>query len=147
MQKEGSVNRIRLLVGVALTVGVAVSILGAGALKAQDPLKMGTVLHRAALPSGKGMEGILVLREVPPGAEAGKHMQSGTEIAYILEGSFTVEVDGKPPVTLKAGESFHTSAGEVHNVKNASATDPGKALVFYVAKKGTPLEDLSKPAK
>jgi hypothetical protein len=35
----------------------------------------------------------------------------------------------------------------VHNVKNASPTAPGKALAFYVAKKGTVLEDLSVPAK
>jgi hypothetical protein len=38
-------------------------------------------------------------------------------------------------------------AGEVHNVKNASAREPGKALAFYIAKKGTPLEGLSAPAK
>jgi len=35
----------------------------------------------------------------------------------------------------------------VHNVKNASATAPGKALAFYVAKVGTPIEGLSVPVK
>jgi hypothetical protein len=38
-------------------------------------------------------------------------------------------------------------AGEVHNVKNASATAPAKALAFYIAKTGTPMEELSRPAK
>jgi quercetin dioxygenase-like cupin family protein len=50
-------------------------------------------------------------------------------------------------VTLKAGEAFQTKPGEVHNVKNASPTAPGKALAFYVAKKGAPLADLSIPVK
>jgi hypothetical protein len=35
----------------------------------------------------------------------------------------------------------------VHNVKNASKTEPAKALAFYVAKKGAKLEELSVPAK
>jgi quercetin dioxygenase-like cupin family protein len=74
-------------------------------------------------------------------------MQSGNEIVYILEGSVILEMQGKPPVTLKAGEAFQTKPGEVHNVKNASPTAPGKALAFYVAKKGAPLADISIPVK
>jgi hypothetical protein len=38
--------------------------------------------------------------------------------------------------------AFTTTAGEVHNVKNASRSAPAKALAFYVEKKGTKLEDL-----
>jgi quercetin dioxygenase-like cupin family protein len=66
---------------------------------------------------------------------------------YIQQGSVILEVQGKPPATLKAGEAFTTSAGEVHNVKNASATAPAKALAFYIAKKGAGLDDLAIPAK
>ena len=116
-------------------------------LSAQDPLKSGTVLQRTELVNAKGMEAILVLRDLPPGGESGKHTQSGNEIVYILEGSVILEVQGKPPATIKAGEAFHTVAGEVHNVKNASASAPGKALAFYIAKKGTTLEELSVPVK
>jgi quercetin dioxygenase-like cupin family protein len=137
------VKRIQIVVGVAL----ALSVLGSRVLSAQDPLKSGTVLRRAALTSAPGMEAILVLRDLPPGGESGKHTQSGNEVVYILEGSVVLEVQGKPAVTLKAGEAFSTAAGEVHNVKNASATAPGKALAFYIAKKGTALEGLSMPAK
>jgi hypothetical protein len=35
----------------------------------------------------------------------------------------------------------------VHNVKNASASAPAKALAFYVAKKGAAVEELALPAK
>jgi len=116
-------------------------------MSAQEQLKGGTVLQRTDVAGVKGTEAILVLRELPPGAESGKHTQSGTEIVYILDGSSTLEVAGKPPQTLKAGEAFSTTAGEVHNVKNASASAPAKALAFYIAKKGARLEDLSRPAK
>ena len=140
-------KRIHLLLGVVLAVGVALGVLGSRMLSAQEPLKTGTVLQRTELTSAKGMEAILVLRNLPPAGESGKHTQSGNEIVYILEGAVILEVQGKPPVTLKAGEAFYTVAGEVHNVKNASAKAPGKALAFYVAKKGTALEDLSVPVK
>lgn len=140
-------KRIQVLVSVLLMVGIAVGVLGSRMLSAQEQLRKGTILQRAELAGVKGKDAILVLRDLAPGAESGKHMQSGNEIVYILEGSVILEVQGKPPVTLKAGEAFQTKPGEVHNVKNASPTAPGKALAFYVAKKGAPLADLSIPVK
>ena len=140
-------KRTCLWLGLVLTVGVALGVFGNRLLSAQDPLKAGTVLARTELASAKGMEAILVLRDVPPGAESGKHTQSGNEIVYIAEGSISLEVQGKAPLTVKKGETFQTRAGEVHNVKNASASAPVKALAFYIAKKGTAIEGLSVPAK
>jgi quercetin dioxygenase-like cupin family protein len=140
-------KRTYFLLGITLAVGVALGVLGSRISSAQEALKSGKVLQRTDVAGVKGMEAILVLREVPPGAESGKHTQSGTEIVYILDGTVTLEVAGKPPQTLKAGEAFSTTAGEVHNVKNASPSGPTKALAFYIAKKGARLEDLSRPAK
>ena len=139
----------RMLFGFALFVVIAVSAMASQIASAADPdpLKAGTILQRTELASAKGMEAILVLREVPPGGESGKHTQTGNEIVYVLDGSITLEVQGKPAVTLKTGEAFTTGPGEVHNVKNASPTAPAKALAFYVAKKGATLEDLSLPVK
>lgn len=138
---------IRLWLGLVLAAGVVLGAFGNRLLSAQDPLKAGTILARTELASAKGMEAILVLREVPPGGASGKHTQSGNEIVYIVQGSVILEVQGKAPVTVKQGEAFQTAAGDVHNVKNASASEPTKALAFYVAKKGTALEGLSVPVK
>ena len=140
-------KRIDLLVGVALAMGLALGLLGSQTLSAQDTLKTGTVLQRTELKGSPGWEAILVQRVLPPGAESGKHTQGGNEIVYIQEGSVIFEAAGKPAQTLKAGEAFTTSAGEVHNVKNASSSAPVKALAFYVAKKGAKMEDLAVPAK
>jgi quercetin dioxygenase-like cupin family protein len=117
-------KRITFLVGVALTVVVVVCVSGSRMLSAQDNLKGGTVLQRTELKGAPGWEAILVQRILPPGAESGKHTQSGNEIVYIEEGSVTFEAQGKPAVTLKPGEAFTTVAGEVHNVKNASSSAP-----------------------
>ena len=140
-------KRTVVLISVALIIGMAIGVMGTQVLAGKEELAKGTVLQRAELAGVKGKEAVLVLRELPPGKESGKHSQSGTEIAYILEGSMTFEVQGKPPVTLKAGDSFQTGPRQVHNVKNASATGPAKVIVFYVVEKGKALADFSTPAK
>jgi len=105
------------------------------------------VLQRTELKNAPGWKAILVQRVLPPGAESGKHTQSGNEIVYIQEGSAILEVEGKAAQTLEAGERFSTVAGEVHKVKNASNSTPAKDLAFYIAKKGARLEDLAVPSK
>jgi quercetin dioxygenase-like cupin family protein len=142
-------KRINLLIGFTLVVGVTLGVLGSRMSSAQekDNLKGGKILQRIDLKGAPGWEAILVDRPLPAGAESGKHTQAGNEIVYIESGSVTFEAQGKPAKTLKPGESFTTVDGEVHNVKNASKTEPAKALAFYVAKKGAKLEELSVPAK
>jgi quercetin dioxygenase-like cupin family protein len=140
-------KRLYFMLAIALATGAVLGVLGSRRLNAQEGLKSGTILQRTDLASAKGMEAILVLREVPPGKESGKHTQSGNEIVYILDGSVVLDVQGKPPKTIKAGEAFTTGPGQVHNVKNASSSAPVKALAFYIAKKGAALEELAVPAK
>ena len=140
-------KRTAVLVSVAVVFGIAVGLVGTQVLAGKEELAKGTVLQRTELAGVKGKEAVLALRELPPGKESGKHTQSGIEVAYILEGSVTFEVQGKPPVTLKQGDTFQTGPRQVHNVKNASTTAPSKVLVFYVTEKGKALGDISTPAK
>ena len=135
-------KRIHFLLGLTLALGVVLGLLGSRMSSAEESWKGATVLQRTELKGATGQEGILVLRNMPPGVQSGNHTHPGNEIVYILEGSAIVAVQGKPPATLTPGESFSIVAGEVHNVKNASASAPAKALTFYVAQKGTSLQDL-----
>jgi len=140
-------KRSNFVLAAALAVVIALGLLGSRTANAQEPLKSGKVLQRTTLSGAPGWEAILVERDVPAGGESGKHTQGGNEIVYVETGAVILQVAGKPDQTVKAGEAFTTSAGQVHNVKNASSTEPTKALAFYVAKKGAKLEELSKPVK
>ena len=140
-------KRSGVVVSASAVVGLVIGLLGGSTLTAQDPLKSGTILKRTELAVAEGLEAILVLRDVPAGAESGRHTQSGNEIVYILEGSVVVQVEGKDDQTVATGEAFTTSKGEVHNVKNSSDSEPVQALAFYIAKKGASLEDLAVPAQ
>jgi quercetin dioxygenase-like cupin family protein len=122
-----------------LAVSIALGIAGNHSLNAQQQTVTRTILQQKALEGVAGKEVIMYRAEVVPGGAAGKHFHPGPELVYVLEGSLTLEPDGQPPVTLKAGESAHLPAKHIHNAKNASTTEPVKVMVFLVGEKGQPL--------
>ncbi|MDE2179944.1 MAG: cupin domain-containing protein [candidate division NC10 bacterium] len=131
-------KRTGLLLSLTLTVGIALGVIGTQVLNAQqEPMKR-TVLLKTPLTGIEGKEGMLVLVEFAPGAVTASHYHSGEELIYLLEGTVSMEVKGKLPVTLKSGNTFHLAPKQVHRVKNLSATTPAKALTFTIAEKGQP---------
>ena len=131
-------KRTGLLLGLTLTVGIALGVIGTQALNAQqEPMKR-TVLLKTDLAGIEGKEGVLALVEFAPGAATQPHYHPGEEMAYLLEGTVSLEVQGKSPITFKPGDTFHQPPKQVHRVKNLSSTMPAKALAFTIAEKGQP---------
>lgn len=85
-----------------------------------------------------GREAVVARVEVAPGGKAGRHTHPGDEISYVLEGEAQLLIDGQPPKTVKAGESFVIPAGVVHDAHNTS-TAPTKLVGVFVVEKGKPL--------
>jgi quercetin dioxygenase-like cupin family protein len=73
----------------------------------------------------------------------GRHSHPGEEIIYVLEGLLEYQVEGKPPVTLKAGDVLFIPAGRIHAAKNVGRSN-GAELATYVVEKGKPLLTLVK---
>jgi quercetin dioxygenase-like cupin family protein len=122
-------------------LAVAVLIVASGlalhvALSQQPGIKR-TDLQRHDL-SVPGREVIQVRVELAPGVSFPKHTHPGEEIIYVLEGSLEYEVEGKPPVTLKAGEVLFIPAGTVHAARNVGSGNAAE-LATYVVEKGKPL--------
>ncbi|MGB2660227.1 MAG: cupin domain-containing protein, partial [Pseudolabrys sp.] len=82
-------------------------------------------------------EAFQVRVDFDPGAAFGKHTHPGEEIIYVLEGSLEYEVEGKPPMTLKAGDVLFIPAGTIHAAKNVGS-GVAKELATYVLEKGKP---------
>ena len=85
-----------------------------------------------------GREVIQVLVEFAPGATFPRHAHPGEEIVYVVEGALEYQLDGKPPVTLKAGEVLFIPHGGVHAVRNVGSGSAAE-LATYVVEKGKPL--------
>jgi quercetin dioxygenase-like cupin family protein len=81
--------------------------------------------------------------DVAPGAATGRHTHPTPRFVYVVEGAVVLEMDGKPSQTFKAGQAFVEMPNQVHNFKNASTTEPAKALGFQYAAKGQPLQNSS----
>src|SRR5262249_8617235 len=105
--------------------------------QAQAPGIKRTDLQRHDL-SAPGREVIQVVVELGPGVLAPRHRHPGEEIIYVLDGALEYEVEGKPPVTLKAGDVLFIPAGVVHSARNVG-TGRGAELATYIVEKGKPL--------
>ena len=128
-------------------VMAAAVLLAAGALllqvaQAQQPGTKRTDLMRHDL-SAPGREVIQVLVDFGPGVVAPRHSHPGEEIVYVVEGVLEYQLDGRPPVTLKAGEVLFIPDGGIHAVKNVGG-GKGAELATYIVEKGKPLLTVAK---
>jgi quercetin dioxygenase-like cupin family protein len=83
-------------------------------------------------------EGVMAKVDIPPGATEGKHTHPADAFIFVLEGAVEQEIEGKPTVTLKAGDVVHIPANTVHCATNKGSA-PAKFAVVFVAEKGKPL--------
>ena len=93
--------------------------------------------------STPGKVAVQVRGEFDPGVATGRHTHSGEELTYILEGQIELRIEGQPPRTVKAGETFFVPAGLVHEGVNTGG-GKAKVLATYIVEKGQPL---APPAK
>ena len=91
--------------------------------------------------SAPGREVIQVRVDFAPGAAFGRHRHPGEEIAYVIEGSLEYEVEGRPTVTLRAGDVLFIPGGTIHAARNVGS-DNGAELATYVVDKGKPLVEM-----
>src|ERR1044071_5263387 len=103
-----------LVVFLAVVAGIAVDRL-AFAQQPQQPAIKRTVLQRVDAPGNPRYEAGMATAEIPAGASSGKHYHHGVELAYILDGSMTVEAAGKPTASYKTGDPLKNDSGGVHN--------------------------------
>ena len=130
-----------MLTKMMAAVIIAAGVLALHAAQAQQGIKR-TDLQQHDL-SDPGREVIQVRVDFAPGVAFPPHSHPGEEIVYVIEGLLEYQVDGKPPVTLKAGEVLFVPAGTVHAAKNVGSGNAVE-LATYIVEKGKPLVVLGK---
>jgi quercetin dioxygenase-like cupin family protein len=141
--------KMKLILGVALFTGVALMTASIAGLHAQQdavPSSSGKVdqIVLEALSDAAGKEVWMATASFPAGAKVPRHFHYGDEIHYVLEGSWTSEVDGQPPLTKKAGEWDMVKREVVHS--GTVGNTPVKLLVIVIGDKGKPTTTAA-PAK
>lgn len=95
----------------------------------------------SGMPKGEKQEVRVLTASFKPGDKTVFHTHRFPVTVYILEGAFTLELEGRAPITVKAGQAFV----EPPNVKmtgyNRSSTEPIRLVIFYVSDPDTPFLD------
>ena len=122
---------------IAVAVLLAANGLALHAAEVQQPgiKRTDALRHDLGVP---GQEVIQVRVDFVPGVAFGNHSHPGAEIAYVLERTLEYQLEGRPPVTLKAGEALFIPAGTIHSAKNVGSVNAAE-LATYIVEKGKTL--------
>jgi quercetin dioxygenase-like cupin family protein len=130
-----------------MTRDLAIATLIAASVPALSAAQTPTGIKRTDLQrhdlSVPGREAVQVRVDLEPGVAFPNHTHPGEEIIYVLAGTLEYQIEGKPAVTLKAGDVLFIPAGTVHAAKNVGSATASE-LATYVVEKGKPLLTLAK---
>jgi len=95
----------------------------------------------SGMPRGERQEVRVLTATIKPGDKTLFHTHRFPVTVYMLEGAFTLEMEGRPPVTIKAGEAMVEPPNVKMTGHNRSATDLIRLVIFYVSDPETPFFD------
>jgi quercetin dioxygenase-like cupin family protein len=93
------------------------------------------------MPTGDKQEVRVLTANFKPGDKTLFHTHRFPVTVYVLEGAFTLEIEGSEPNTVKAGQAVMMPAHVKMTGYNRSSTDPLRVVVFYVSDPDTPFLD------
>ena len=133
--------RTRLGIGCTL----AVALLGGPAAAQETGIARPNLLLEqvvAGMPRDDQQSVRIMTATFRPGDRTVTHTHRFPVGVYVLEGVFTLELKGRPPLAVKAGEAILEPAHTEMTGYNRSPSEPTKVVIFYVASPGTPFLDL-----
>ena len=92
-------------------------------------------LLKMILPGTANQEVAVYETEYAPGGINPRHVHPAAITFHVLSGTGVWQEEGKPPMTLHAGDSLFVAAGTIHSHWNPSTTDNLRFLEFIVAEK------------
>jgi quercetin dioxygenase-like cupin family protein len=108
-----------------------------GGAQAQEKAQIKDVL-KTALSVSAAQEVNVRRYDVPPGWATPKHYHTGHMFLYVVEGTGTMETEGQTR-TARSGEVLHQFPEKTMVMRNASASERLKFVVFQVGATGAPM--------
>ena len=93
------------------------------------------------MPKGERQEVRVLTATLKPGDKTPFHTHRFPVSVYILEGVFTLEMEGREPVTVKAGQAMVEPPHVRMTGYNRSSSEPLRVVIFYVSDPDTPFLD------
>lgn len=128
--------RIAVVLSVVLLVALVQTGWGQVGLKATTVMQDTKTVTGQALQFPQSRNQITaVLLEIMPGGEVGRHQHPVPTFVYVLEGSVTIEMEGRPSHAYRQGEAYLEAINTWHNAYNRGTTT-AKLLVVFAGEEG-----------
>jgi len=93
------------------------------------------------MPKGERQQVRVLTASFQPGDKTMFHTHRFPVTVYVLEGAFTLEMEGREPVTVKDGHAMVMPPHVKMTGYNRSNTEPLRVLIFYTSDPDTPFLD------
>ena len=93
------------------------------------------------MPTGETQEIRVLTASFKPGDKTAFHTHRFPVTVFVLEGAFTLELEGRAPVVVKAGQAFVEPPHLKMTGYNRSPTEALRVLIFYASDPETPFLD------
>jgi quercetin dioxygenase-like cupin family protein len=93
------------------------------------------------MPKGERQEVRVLRASFQPGDKTMFHTHRFPVTVYVLEGAFTLEMEGREPITVKAGQAMVMPPGVRMTGYNRSSLEPLRLVIFSVSDPDTPFLD------
>jgi quercetin dioxygenase-like cupin family protein len=132
---------MRRISGLGAALGAAVIELS-GPVAAQEQARPNVVLRETVegMPRGERQEVHVLTATIPVGESTVFHTHRFPVMVHVLDGVFTLEVEGRETVTVRAGRSL-VEPPNVRMTGHNRGNEATRLLIFYVADPGTPFLD------
>jgi quercetin dioxygenase-like cupin family protein len=122
-------------------LGFAVLLVGSTAMaQEQGAIKPELLLRQIVqgMPKGEKQEVRVLTASFKPRDKTLFHTHRFPVTVYVLEGAFTLEMEGREPVTVKTGQAMIMPPHVKMTGYNRSSTDPLRLVLFNVSDPDTP---------
>ena len=126
----------RSLVTTYVFAGLLLSLASASA---QQKTKLNELV--AGMPQGEKQQIRVLTATLDPGDKTVFHTHRFPVTLYVLKGAFTLELEGRSPITIKAGDAILEPPNVRMTGYNRSTTEPMRVVTFYVSDPDTPFLD------
>lgn len=130
-----------------LSVAMLAVMLSSAGASAQVPAAKPDLQLRetvTGMPRGDKQEIQVLTATIAPGQATPFHTHRFPVTIMVVEGAFTLEMEGRPPTVVKAGQAFIEPPNVHMTGYNRSATEPMRVVIFYVGDPGAPFLDVAR---
>jgi len=126
-------NKRRSFYFVVLLISSVATAQETGVIKPQ--LLLSEIIQ--GMPKGDKQQVRVLTANFKPGDKTMLHTHRFPVAVYVLEGAFTLEMEGHEPSTVKAGQAIVMPSQVKMTGYNRSSTDPLRLVLFNVSDPGT----------